>query len=188
MTQAKTATLEDLARVSGKAELVAGRIVTFQPDVFLVGYAADAIRSSLHEYGKRTRSGYALGGKVAFVIDLPRRKTLSPHAAFYTGATIGMGFPEGAPVFAVEVRSEGDYGPKAEKDMAAKRADYFAAGTLIVWDVDLLSLEVVRTYHTGNPDKPLIYRRGDSANAEPAVPGWAMQVDELFPYHPTEQG
>jgi Uma2 family endonuclease len=188
MTQAKTATLEDLARVSGKVELVDGRIVTFEPDGFRVGYAADAIRSSLHEYGKRTRSEYALGGTVAFVVDLPHRKTLSPHTAFYTGATIDIKFPEGAPVFAVEVRSEGDYGPKAEKDMAAKRADYFAAGTLIVWDVDMLSLEVVRAYHTGNPDKPLIYRRGDSANAEPAVPDWAMQVDELFPYHPTEQG
>jgi Uma2 family endonuclease len=188
MTQAKTATLEDLARVSGKAELVDGKIVTFEPDGFLVGYAADAIRSSLHEYGKRTRSGYALGGTVAFVVNLPHRKTLSPHAAFYTGATIGMKFPEGAPVFAVEVRSEGDYGPKAEKEMAAKRADYFAAGTLIVWDVDLLSLEVVRAYHASDPYKPLIYRRGDSASAEPAVPGWAMPVVELFPYHPTEQG
>ena len=40
-----------------------------------------------------------------------------------------MKFFQGAPVFAVEVRSEGDYGPRAEREMAAKRADYFAAGT-----------------------------------------------------------
>jgi Uma2 family endonuclease len=49
-----------------------------------------------------------------------------------------MKFFEGAPVFAVEVRSEGDYGPAAERELAEKRADYFAAGTLAVWDVDLL--------------------------------------------------
>jgi hypothetical protein len=45
---------------------------------------------------------------------------------------------------AVEVRSEGDYGPAAEREMAAKRRDYFAAGTQVVWDVDVLSTEVAQ--------------------------------------------
>ena len=53
---------------------------------------------------------------------------------------------EGAPIFAVEVRSEGDYGADAEKLMARKRGAYFAAGTQVVWDVDLLGEEVVRVY------------------------------------------
>ena len=57
-----------------------------------------------------------------------------------------------APVFAVEVRSEGDYGPAAEREMAAKRADYFAAGTKVVWDVDLLSDDVVRVYRADSPE------------------------------------
>jgi hypothetical protein len=35
----------------------------------------------------------------------------------------------------VEVRSEGDYGPRAEQELARKRADYFEAGTRAVWDV-----------------------------------------------------
>jgi len=39
-----------------------------------------------------------------------------------------MCFLEGAPHLAVEVRSEGDYGPVAERDITAKIADYFAAG------------------------------------------------------------
>ncbi len=188
MTQAKTATLEDLARVSSKAELIDGRIIEMSPTGFLPGCAATEIVASLREYARSTRTGYAIGDNVGFVVDLPNRKSFSPDAAFHKGVHTGMKFLEGAPVFAVEVRSEGDYGLSAEKDMAVKRADYFVAGTLIVWDVDLLNLEVVRAYHTGNPDKPLIYRRGDSANAEPAVPGWGMPVDELFPYHPTEQG
>ena len=42
-----------------------------------------------------------------------------------------MKFVQGAPVFAAEVRSEGDYGEAAERAMAAKRADYFAAGGLV---------------------------------------------------------
>jgi Uma2 family endonuclease len=77
-------------------------------------------------------------------------------------------------------RSEGDYGPKAEEAMAAKRADYFAAGTRVVWDVDLLCDDVVRVYRAGDPNQPTVYRRGEMAEAEPAVPGWIMPVDDLF--------
>ena len=47
-----------------------------------------------------------------------------------------MKFVEGTPTLAVEVRSEEDYGPTAESEMAEKRADYFEAGTLVVWDVN----------------------------------------------------
>ncbi len=88
-------------------------------------------------------------------------------------------FPD-VPVFAAEVRSEGDYGPQAERDMAAKRADYFAAGCKVVWDVDLLGDDVVRVYRASDPLTPTIYRRGEIAEAEPAVPGWTMPVDDLF--------
>jgi Uma2 family endonuclease len=91
-----------------------------------------------------------------------------------------MKFVQGAPVFAAEVRSEGDYGEAAERAMAAKRADYFAAGTLVVWDVDLLSEDVVRVYRAGHPTTPTLYRRGQDAEAEPALPGWSLRVDDLF--------
>jgi Uma2 family endonuclease len=64
--------------------------------------------------------------------------------------------------------------------MAAKRADYFAAGTLVVWDVDLLSEDVVRVHRANEPD-PTLYQHGQIAEAEPAVPGWTMAVDDLFP-------
>jgi len=114
------------------------------------------------------------------LVDLPHRQSFSPDAAFYTGNINTMNFLEGAPVFAVEVRSKGDYGPAAEQAMAAKRADYFAAGTRIVWDVDLQSPDVVRVYRADAPQQPTLYRRGDHAEAEPALPGWQMPVDALF--------
>jgi len=82
--------------------------------------------------------------------------------------------------FAVEVRSKYDYGPAAERTMQEKRDDYFACGTLVVWDVDLLSEDVVKVYRASDPNNPTIYRRGDIAEAEPAVPGWRMAVDDLF--------
>ncbi len=92
-----------------------------------------------------------------------------------------MEFIQGAPVFAVEVRSKSNYGPAAERAMAAKRADYFAAGTQVVWDVDLLGADVVRVHRASDPDRPRGYRRGERAEAEPALPRWSMPVDELFP-------
>lgn len=176
------AAIDSLSRVpeNGKAEIVDGEIVVMPPTGGLPGYVGAEIFVSLREHVRSARIGHALPDNVGFIVDLPNRKSFSPDAAFYTGE-LSMGFLEGAPVFAVEVRSEGDYGAKAEQEIASKRADYFSAGTLVVWDVDLLSDDAVRVYRASDPENPTIYRRGDVAEAEPAVPGWTMAVDDLFP-------
>lgn len=174
------ATIEDLYRVDGKAEIVDGEIVHMSPTGAAPNYAAGEIFVSLRQHCRRTKKGYAIPDNAAFHVHLPNRKSFSPDAAYHVGQWTGMKFFEGAPVFAVEVRSEGDYGPAAERELAAKRADYFAAGTVIVWDVDLLSDDVIKSYSASNPAEPETYRRGDIADAEPAVPGWSMSVDDLF--------
>ena len=179
MTTKTEATIEDLYKVEGKAELVNGEIVHMSPTGGRPGYAAQEISFSLRDYGRRTKSGYAIGDNVGFMVNLPHRKSFCPDAAFYSGE-LTMKFLEGAPVFAAEVRSEGDYGPKQELKMAQKRADYFAAGTQVVWDVDLLSETPVRVYRAADPENPTAYRRGETAEAEPALPGWTLAVDDLF--------
>jgi Uma2 family endonuclease len=119
--------------------------------------------------------------KAEFVVDLPSRGSFSPDASWFTGPLPhDLGFLAGAPAVAVEVRSEGDYGPNTERRMAENRADYFAAGTLVVWDVDPLGPDTIRTYHPTSPGEPVLFRRGEIANAEPAVPGWRFAVDDLF--------
>ena len=55
--------------------------------------------------------------------------------------------------------------------MAAKRADYFAAGTLVVWDVDVFDRRVVDVYRSTEPSVRTSYGRGTRAEAEPALPG-----------------
>ena len=40
--------------------------------------------------------------------------------------------------------------------------------------------EAVKVYRGTDPDNPTVYRRGDLAEAEPAVPGWTMPVEDLF--------
>jgi Uma2 family endonuclease len=173
------ATIEDLYCVKGKAGIVNGEIVYMSPTGGLLNYAAIEITLSLREYARRTKSGHAVGDNAAFKVNLPHRKSFSPDAAFYIGE-ITMKFFEGAPVFAVEVRSEKDYGARAESAIRQKRADYFAAGTQVVWDIDWLSEDAVKKYRFDAPEQPEIFRRGETADAEPAVPNWTMAVDDLF--------
>ena len=48
-----------------------------------------------------------------------------------------------------------------------------------MWDVDPLA-ETVAVYRADAPLQPVVYRRGDIAETEPAVPGWRMAVAEMF--------
>ena len=174
------ATIEDLYKVEGKAELVNGEIVEMPPAGDEPGRASLKVAANLLNYEQRTGIGRAYPDGTGFHVHLPHREALSPDAAYHIGPPTGMEFLEGAPVFAVEVRSKNDYGPAAERAMQAKRDDYFACGTLVVWDVDLLNENLIKVYRASDPNNPTIYRRGDIAEAEPAVPEWRMPVDNLF--------
>jgi len=181
MTTKTQATIEDLYRIpdNGKAEILNGEIVLMSPTGDMPGRAGGSIYVSLRAI-ERQAGGRAYPDNVGFRVSLPNRKSFSPDVAFYVGTPSGMKFLDGAPVFAAEIRSENDYGRAAEIEIAAKRTDYFAAGTLVVWDVDLLSVDVVKVYRAADPDNPKTYRRGELAEAEPAIPDWRMPVDELF--------
>ena len=174
------ATIEDLYKVEGKAEMVNGEIVEMPPAGEDPNFAGGEVFASLRDYVRRTGHGRAFTDGAGFHVNLPHREAFSPDAAYHIGPRMRMRFAEGAPLFAVEVRSENDDGPAAERAMQEKRNDYFACGTLVVWDVDLLSEDVVKGYRASDPNNPTIYRRGEIAEAEPAVPGWRMPVDDLF--------
>jgi Uma2 family endonuclease len=176
------ATIEDLYSVPehGKAEIIDGELIRFIPTGGIPSRASFNIAFSLRMHEQSQGDGYAISDNAGFLVDLPNRESFSPDAAWWVGDQLSMKFFEGAPAFAAEVRSENDYGAKAEKDLEQKRKDYFAAGTLVVWDVDLLSDEVVKVYRKDNPDHPTIYRKNEYAEAEPAVRDWKMAVDDLF--------
>lgn len=176
----KPATIDDLYQIDGKAELVNGEIEFMSPSGGDPNYAALQIVISLQTYSEHVKKGFATSDNAGFLVDLPNRQSFSPDAAYFLGDDPGMKFFRGAPAFAAEVRSERDYGVYAERMMAEKRRDYFDAGTLVVWDVDLQSEEVVRVYRASDPEHPTIYRRGEVAEAEPAVAGWTFPVNQLF--------
>ncbi len=176
------ATVEDLARAEGKAELVDGKIRKMSPSSDDHSSMAGTIFVSLRSYVARNGLGRVYGNNTGFLCALPNRKSFSPDVSFYDSSQPrgGRKFLPEPPAFAVEIRSESDYGPAAELAMSAKRSDYFAAGTKAVWDVDADGPEIVRLYLASNPAEPIAFRKGETAHAEPVLPGWRLPVDEIL--------
>jgi Uma2 family endonuclease len=176
------ATPDDLMRTEGKAELIGGRVVEYMPTGMRPNQVAGNIYVSLHGH-TRKRGGNAFTDNMGYIVpELPSaRESFSPDASYYDGPLPKnvMRFIDGPPKFAVEVRSENDYTPSAESEIIAKRDDHFAAGTLVVWDVDPIA-ETIDCYRADAPDKPVRFGKHDIADAEPAVPGWRISGAEVF--------
>jgi Uma2 family endonuclease len=173
------ASLDDLYDFDGKAELIGRRIVP----LMAIGRKPNRIVRSLDDHAEASGQGEAYTENMGFAVPelSSGRESFSPDASYYLGPfpPNDMRFIEGPPTLAVEVRSENDYGDAAEEAIEAKRADYFEAGTAIVRDVAPVN-QLIRKYRREAPDQPLIFRRGEQAEAEPAVAGWRMAVDRIF--------
>lgn len=175
------ATLADLMRTEGKAELIDGRVVTYMATGIRPNRVAYRFSRRLDDHAESTGIGLAFTDGIGFAVPelASGRESFSPDSAYCARPlpVNSMKFVSGPPDFAVEVRSEGDYGPAAETELAAKRADYFEAGTLVVWDVDPIA-RIVRSYRSDGSVAE--FAAGTEADAEPAVPGWRVSVDWLM--------
>jgi Uma2 family endonuclease len=176
------ATIDDLLRYDGKAELIDGKMVTFMPAGIRHSRIASLIYMLLFQYESSSKRGYAFDDNLGYRIPRlksSRRESFSPDVSFYVGelSLKDEGFVDGPPTFAIEIRSPEDYGPAGEKAMAAKRADYFEAGTQIVWDVDVVSQTITSYQAQGVPKA---FKLGDIAHAEPILPGWSLSVSEVL--------
>src|SRR5204863_4695883 len=142
-----------------------GRIVTFMANGHRPGRIAGRIYRKLADYADDTGLGEAHADNVGFAVPQLRsgRQSFSPDASYYDGPLPAnpMRFIECPPTFAVEVRSENDYGAAAEAEMADKCADYFLAGTEVVWDVYPLNETI--TVYRANQTTPTVFRRGEVA-------------------------
>jgi hypothetical protein len=165
--------LQDLYRFEGRAEVIAGEVVRLPLFGRKAARFVGRLARRLHEH----QAGQGEVGTATLVYAVPQlpsgRRSFSPIVSWFSGtAAEEMSFIEGAPEFAVELR-EGN-----EQSMAAKRADYFQAGTAVVWEVDLLA-ETIHCYRRESPISQ-VFHRGDIADAEPAVRGWRLKVNDLF--------
>ena len=177
------ATLRDLMQTEGKTELIGGKIVRYPCVGVGPAMTASEIAFSLYRFVEATGIGQAATCVLGYAIpELPSgRESFQADASFTTGPEPEnpMDFMPGPPSFAVEVRGFHEIGIEAEAAMAAKRADYFEAGTLVVWDVDT-EAEVIRSDRTEAPARPVLFLCGSIADAEPAVPRWRVESATLF--------
>src|SRR5262249_33924417 len=116
------ATLDDLYDVEGKAELIGGRIVHLMAAGRTPNRVAFRIARSLDDYATQSGTGEVYTDNMGFAIRPPLpsgRQSFSPDTSYYVGPfpPNAMRFIDGAPTFAVEVRSENDYGSAPESAM-----------------------------------------------------------------------
>src|SRR5512135_272067 len=100
-TASSRATLTDLSRTPGKAELIGGRIVPLMPTGLRPNLVAGRIYRSLADHAGTTGQGVALTDTMGFAVpELPSgRKSFSPDAASCLGSSSAhaMSFIQGPP-------------------------------------------------------------------------------------------
>src|SRR5437763_4133561 len=99
-TTQRAATLDDLYRVEGKAELIGGRIVHLMATGRKPSRVAFRIARSLDDHAEATGLGEAYGDNIGFAVTMltSGRQSFSPDASYFVGPfpLNAMRFLEGA--------------------------------------------------------------------------------------------
>ena len=111
----------------------------------------------------------------AFLVGVNRSQIRKPDVAFIAGPlpTDAESILALVPALAVEIISPGD----TAADLLDKVEEYLAAGVPLVWQM----FPTQRIIAVTGPDHTAVFRPGDTITAEPALPGFACPVTDLFP-------
>jgi len=186
--QEKLYTVDDVWRLSQQPEnehkhfyLIDGELFWDMPPGFLHGHIAGLIFhyfllfAAKHDLGKPTvESGY-------YTAD-DRSTLLAPDVAFVSKEKIPLANPTqllaAMPDLAVEIQSPSN----SLAELRRKAAVYLTNGTEIVWLVlpERAGVEVWRLDADGEPASDFVARDG-SLTGEPVLPGFALDLQKLFP-------
>jgi Uma2 family endonuclease len=175
----KAITAEELEAMGdiGRCELIRGEIVHMTPAGAEHGDVGGEAFHWVKAFVKEHRLGKVYSADTGFVIARDPDTVRAPDVAFVRAQRIPphpvRGFFPGAPDLAVEVVSPSD----RLSEVAAKVDEWLSAGTQSVWVVDPANRSV-EVYRQGN--QVLRYRAGDELRDEPALPGFAMKIADLF--------
>ena len=180
-TGTKLVTAEELWAMPNNArrELVRGEVRTMAPAGFEHGAVIMNVAVPLGAHVKAHRLGVVLGAETGFVLKRNPDVVRGADVAFVTASRLpATGLPvrfwEGAPDLAVEVVSPGDTVDEVEE----KVADYLDAGARTVWVVNPRRKTV--TVHRPGA-QPFVLRVGDVLGGDDVVPGFRMDVTDVFP-------
>jgi Uma2 family endonuclease len=172
---------EDLFVISSddhKYELVAGTLVRMPPTGRAHGAVSVRVGRLLDEYVEAQRLGVVCGAETGFILRRRPDTVRAPDASFVRKERVpATGDPERywpfAPDLAVEVLSPSE----RTADVQAKLADYFDAGTQLVWVIDLRERTVV-VYRSMTEASTL--REEDELIGGTVLPGFACPVRRFF--------
>ena len=159
-----------------KCELVEGEII-MSPVGMQHEYVGAILLQRLTEYVRKNRLGVVLGSSIGY--RLKRGNVRSPDVSFISkNKLVGVKhpskkFPHFAPDLAVEILSPDD----TVEGLHQKIVEYFDNETKLVWVVNPEE-QTVLVYHSPQPDT--ILRISDQLQGENVVPGFTMQVADLF--------
>jgi Uma2 family endonuclease len=161
-----------------RAELVRGEVIEMSPASANHGLIAGEIFGRLYAHVTAHNLGRVFAAETGFVLSRNPTTVRAPDAAFISHARMGDSVPRRgywpfAPDLAVEVMSPGDSG----EEIAAKIADWFEAGTRLVWVLYPFA-RTVHVFPTANQSQILSAR--DTLEGGELLPGFECAVEELF--------
>ena len=171
--------LFELPDDGGRCELVKGEIIRMAPTGAEHGVVTARIGHLIQEFALAHDLGLCCGAETGFILQRDPDVVRAPDAAFVATARIPeAGVPSGywpfAPDLAVEVVSPSD----RLADVHVKIAEYFAAGTRLVWLVEP-ETRMVHVYRSQQQVEVL--GTGDVLEGGDVLPGFQCPVRRLFP-------
>ena len=169
-----TATVADLRGAANRlCELVDGTLVEKANVGTRGSFLTGELQGFLRDFVRPHRLG--LLGPPDFMAQMVSGNVLLPDISFYTWARIAADAPvaAGAPDLAVEVMSDSN----TAAEMDRKRAEYFASGCRLVWEVEP-ELRLVRVYTDATTFATVTIE--DILTGEPVLPGFSLPLRDLF--------
>ncbi|MGH7513053.1 MAG: Uma2 family endonuclease [Gemmatimonadales bacterium] len=162
------------------SDLVRGVPRVCEPPGGRQGRLAGTIAARLYQHVERLGLGTVLT-EAGYLLGRAPDTVRGPDVSFIGTARlppdqIPEGFIAGAPDLAVEILSASNRWPDVEE----KLADYLGAGTRMVWVLDPRERRAVVRY----PDRPpLLLAANGVLDGEDVVPGFALELEEMFGRH-----
>jgi Uma2 family endonuclease len=172
-------TIDELPDIPDCYELVDGELIMMMsPAGWLHGYLVMKIGAVLGTYVEEKKLGMAFGEQTGFILTRNPDTVRAPDAAFVREERIPRErsltdyFP-GAPDLAVEVLSPSN----RASAMKRKLAQYFDAGTRLVWVVDPKT-RLITVHAPGR--EPAVLHETDTLDGEDVLPGFHYSIAKLF--------
>jgi len=172
-------TIDELPDIPDCYELVDGELIMMMsPAGWLHGHLVSKIGAVIGAYVEDKKLGMAFGEQTGFILTRNPDTVRAPDAAFVREERIPRErsltdyFP-GGPDLAVEVLSPSN----RASTMKRKIAQYFAAGTRLIWVVDPKAKMI--TVHAPARE-PVTLREGDALDGEDVLPGFRYSIAQLF--------